>query len=308
MESIVIDIIGQFCTTPDFLNCTWGLDTYKSDGTTSESPSPVPPEDSRPRCSAPQLAPSGDTNNTLGTPSESNIVTRLGHLAHRQAGPASKKVSNSSRAGRSQSEPTSEVHHGKIKRHSRSFQPVSNVKQLDVGPLLRCVSCDVQWTVRKNVAHKSTHMTTCARKMGINPSTLQLLIEKELLKLRHSKANDQKQAVAASTPQTYLETVVAEAQPRRKQRRTDTVGTLQPISQTRAAILDRAKALLGTPEAVPCNSPEPEQTQSFGRSRLVTGQAESFDPMLAHPSEESALTSRLALLRSMAESPTTYPP
>jgi hypothetical protein len=152
-------------------------------------------------------------------------------------------------------------------------------------------------------------MITCARKKGINPSTLQLLIEKELLKLRHSKTNDQKQSEPAiAAPQTYLETVVADAQPRRKQRRTDTVGTLQPIDQTRAAILDRAKALLGTRETVSCNAPEPEQTQSFGRSKLVTGQAENSNPMLAHPSEESALTSRLALLRSMAESPTAYPP
>jgi len=154
-------------------------------------------------------------------------------------------------------------------------------------------------------------MTTCARKKGINPSTLQLLIRKELLKLRHSKTNDQRPPFSEpvnDAPQTYLEGVVADAQRRRKQRRTDTVGTLQPISQTRAAILDRAKALLGTREAVSCDALEPERTQSFGQSKLVTGQAENFDPMLTHPSEESALTSRLALLRSMAESPTTYPP
>jgi hypothetical protein len=269
----------------------------------------VLPEDSRPRAPSPQLVPSGDdhTNNTLGTQSESNIITCLGHLAYRQAGPTSNNVSDSSRAGRSRSEPASEVHYGKVERRSRSFQPDFNGTKLDVGPLLRCVSCGVQWTVRKNAAHKSTHMTACARKKGINPSTLQLLIEKELLKLRHAKTNGQKHPSsepAIAAPQTYLETVVAEAQPRRKQRRTDTVGTLQPISQTRAAILDRAKALLGTREAVSCNASEPEQTQSFGRSKLVTGQAETFDPMLAHPSEESAFTSRLALLRSMAESPT----
>ena len=301
-----------------FLTVLGGLDTYISDDTKrscskplSESPSPLPPEDSLPRASSPQLIPSGDNNNTLGTSSESepNIITTLGHLAYRLAGPAFNNVSDSSRAGRSQSEPTSEVHLGKIKKRSRSFHPDSSVTKLDVGPLLRCVSCDVQWTVRKNVAHKSAHMTTCARKKGINPSTLQLLIEKELLKLRRTKTNDQKHPCSEPAPQTYVETVVAEAQPRRKQRRTDTVGTLQPISQTRAAILDRAKALLGTREAV---TPEPEQTQSFGRSKLVTGQAENFDPMLVHPSEESAeesaLTSRLALLRSMAESPTTYPP
>jgi len=290
------------------------IQTYISDDTKrscskppSESSSPVPPEDSRPRASSQQLVPSG----TLGTPSESNIITCLGHLAYRQAGRASNNVSDFSRARRSRSEPASEVHCGKVERRSRSFRTDSNVTNLDVGPLLRCVSCDVQWTVRKNVAHKSAHMTACARKKGINPSTLQLLIEKELLKLRQSKTNDQKQPCsepAIAAPQTYLETVVAEAQPRRKQRRTDTVGTLQPISHTRAAILDRAKALLGTQETVSCDAPEPEQTQSFRRSKLVTGPAETFDPMLAHPSEESALTSRLALLRSMAESPTTYPP
>ncbi len=291
-----------------------------SDGTkgssskpSSGSSSPVLPEDSRPRAlrtPSPQPIPSGDVT-ILETPSESNIITCLGHLAYRQAGPASNNVSHSSRAGRSRSEPTSEVHQGKVEGRSRSFQPDSSVAKLDIGPLLRCVSCDVQWTVRKSVAQKSSHMTTCARKKGINPSTLQLLIRKELLKLRHSKTNDQRPPFSEpvnDAPQTYLEGVVADAQRRRKQRRTDTVGTLQPISQTRAAILDRAKALLGTREAVSCDALEPERTQSFGQSKLVTGQAENFDPMLTHPSEESALTSRLALLRSMAESPTTYPP
>ena len=272
------------------------------------------PEDCGPHASSqtsPQLIPNGDTNNTLQTPSESNIITRLGHLAYRQTGPVSNNVSDSSGAECSQSEPTSEVHHGKIKKRSRSFQPDSNVTKLDVGSLIKCVSCDVQWTVRKNVAHKSTHMTSCARKNGIDPSTLQLLIEKELLKLRHLKTNDRKRPCsepAIAAPQTYLEAVVAETQPRKKPRRTNTVGTLQPISQTRAAILDRAKALFGAREVVSCDAPEPEQTQSFGRSKLVTGQAENFDPMLVHASEESAITSRLALLRSMAESPTTNPP
>ncbi len=261
------------------------------------------------RASSPQLDPSADAT-TLEIPSESNIITCLGHLAY--DGSSSNK-SDSSRARRSRSTPTSEVHRGEIERRRQSFQPDSNVTKLDVGPLLGCVSCDVQWTIRKSVAHKLSHMMTCARKKGINPSTLDLLIEKELVKLRHSKTNDKKPPCSEpvnGVPQTYLESVVAEAQPRRKQRRTDAVGTLQPISQTRAAILDRATALLGTREAAPYSAPEPECTQSFGQSKLVTRhvQAENFDPMLAHPSEETVLTSRLALLRSMAESPTTYPP
>lgn len=280
-----------------------------------ESPSPVPPEDIRPRASrvsSQQLIPSSDTTGTEEPP-ESNITTCLGHLAYHQAGPASNDTSGSSRAERSRSASAPRVHQGKVEKPSQRPQPDPNATKLDVGPLLRCVSCEAQWTVQKSAARKSSHMTTCARRKGINPSTLQRLVERELLKLRHQKTNDQNppsSAPADVAPQTYMESVVAEAQPKRRQRRTDTVGTLQPVSQTRAAILDRAKALLGTGEAAPCDPPEPEHTQSFGRSKLVTGhmQADNFDSMLAHTSEECALTSRLALLRSMAESPTTHSP
>ena len=278
----------------------------------SECPDPVPPEDSRPRASrtsSPQLISSSNATDTVEPP-ESSIVTCLGHLAYRQVGPESNDVSNSSRAGSSRSTPVPSVHQGKVERPSQTPQPDPSVTKLDVGPLFRCVSCEAQWTVQKSAARKSSHMTTCARKKGINSSTLQLLVERELLKLRHQKTNDQNppcSAPADTVPQTYMESVVAEAQPKRRQRRTDTAGTLQPVSQTRAAILDRAKVLLGTVEAVPCNAPEPEQTQFFGRSKLITGhmQADNFDPTLVHSSEECVVTSRLALLRSMQESPTT---
>ena len=295
MESTVIGAIGQSFTGL-FLNLltSW---MRMPDNTTRS-------------CSKPSSESlSGDATDTAEPP-ESNIITCLGHLAYRQVRPASNDVSDSSGAGSSRSTPVPRVHQGKVERPSQRPQPDTNVTKLDVGPLLRCVSCEAQWTVQKSAARKSSHMTTCARKKGINPSTLQLLIERELLKLRHQKTNDQNppcSAPADAVPQTYMESVVAEAQPKRRQRRPDTAGTLQPVSQTRAAILDRAKALLGSREAAPCNdAPEPEQTQSFGRSKLVTGQmqADDFDPTLGH-SEECAVTSRLALLRSMAESPIT---
>jgi hypothetical protein len=279
----------------------------------SRSPSPVPPEESRPcasRASSPQHIPSGDAPGTLEIPPESNIIARLGHLEYRQAGSSSNDASGSSGTGSSRTASVSKIPKDKVEKLSQRSQPDPNVTKLDVGPLLRCVSCEVQWTVQKSAAHKSSHMATCARRKGINPSTLQRLVERELLKLRPPKQKPPCSGPADAVPQTYMESVVAEAQPRRKQRRTDTVGTLQPVSQTRAAILDRAKALLGTREAVPCDIPEPERSQSFGRSKLITGHmgADTFDSMPAHISEESALTSRLALLRSMAESPTTHIP
>jgi hypothetical protein len=115
---------------------------------------------------------------------------------------------------------------------------------------------------------------------------------------------------ATAVPQTYMEAVVANAQPRKRQRRPDaTIGTLQPISQTKAAILDRAKALLGTREIAPRDAPEPEPepepTQAFGRSKLASEHIRmvDIDPMVTHLSGESALSSRLDLLRSMAGLP-----
>jgi len=217
-------------------------------------------------------------------------------------------VSDSSEAERRRLAPKSQVDRRKVETLSEKSLPGSDATKLDVGPLLRCVSCDAPWTVQKGAARKWSHITTCARKNGINRDTLHRLVERELLKMRHAKNFDKKttpgsdSAGAASVSQTYMESVVAEAQQRRKQRRTDTAGTLQPLSQTRAAILDRAKALLGAREGASGDAPEPECTQSFGRSKLATGdgQGENVDPAVAQLSEERALTSRLALLRSMA--------
>ncbi|KAI0304214.1 hypothetical protein BC826DRAFT_965563 [Russula brevipes] len=303
MESAVIDLTNV---------------TDPSPKQRSESPSERPPETntlhiSQARSSAAQPTPSSDATVTQEVQPESNIISRLGHLAYRQVRLTSANMSDCSRGERRQSSSTSQVHHDKVEKHSQGPLTDSNVTKLDVGPLLRCVSCEVRWTVKKGTAHKLSHITTCARKNGMNPSTLQLLIERELLKIRHANANDKKSMPrsdsADAASRTYMESVVAEAQPKRKSRRADTAGTLQPVSQTRAAILDRARALLGACEVVPGDAPEPEQTQAFGRSKLATGhiQSENLDPLAAHTSEECALASRLALLRSMAGSPTTGP-
>ena len=276
----------------------------------------VPLEISRPQISlaaAPQHILSSDATGTEDVPSESNIIARLGHLAYKQVRLPSDNMPDSSRAECRPPATKLQIHRNKVGSLGKEPVPDFDVTKCDVGPLLGCVSCEVRWTIKKSAAHKLSHITTCARKNGINPSTLQRLVERELLKLQHAKTNDKKTKPcsdsADAVSQTYMESVVADAQPKKKQRRTDTAGTLQPVSQTRAAILDRAKALLGAWGAVPCDAPEPEHNQAFGRSKLATGhmQVENIDPTESHLSEECALTSRLALLRSMADSHTTCP-
>lgn len=317
-EGVVIDITSQFCENYKISLCFVEVlmfmpdDKKRSRSKHSSSQSSLVISRSRTSLSsAPLHIPRRDATDTEDVSLESNLTACLGHLAYKQVRrpPAPDNISDSSRTECHRSTATLQNHHSEVRGLVQKQASDSDVTKRDVGPLLGCVSCEVRWTVKKSAAHKWSHITTCARKKGINPSTLQRLIEKELLKIQHVKtnANDKKMAdrsdSADAVSQTYVESVVAEAQPRRKQRRTETAGTLQPVGQTRTAILDRAKALLG--EAVPCDAPEPEHTQAFGRSKLATGhlQAEDFDPTVSHFSEECALTSRLALLRSMAQSP-----
>jgi hypothetical protein len=251
----------------------------------------------------PHRASSSDGISIQEVSSESNRTTCLGHFAYRQVRASSRPTNNRTTS-------TYPIHNGNAEKRSQEPLPDSGVTKLSVGRLIKCVSCEARWTVQKGTSDKLSHITTCARKKGISSDTLKRLIDGELLKMRVARTNDKATAPssgsAETTPQTYMESVVAEAQPRRKQKRADTAGTLQPISQTRAAILDRAKALLRTGEAVPCDVPEPELTQAFGQSKLAHRhmQVENIDPLVIHPSEECALTSRLALLRSMAGSPT----
>jgi hypothetical protein len=279
-------------------------------------PIQVPFETSRLQTSLTSASQDISSNETTGTedvPSESNIIACLGHLAYKQDRPTSINVPDSSKVESRAPATKLQFPRNKVGCLGKDSVPDFDLTKCDVGPLLTCVSCGVRWTIKKDAAHKLSHITTCARKKGINPSTLHRLIERELLKLRHTKTNNKEAATcsdsANTVSQTYVESVVASAQQKKKQRRTDTARTLQPVSQTRAAILDRAKVLLGAWGAVPRDAPEPESTQAFGRSKLATGQmqAEKVNPTESHLSEEECALTRLALLRSMANSHTTCP-
>ncbi|KAI0307270.1 hypothetical protein B0F90DRAFT_1814044 [Multifurca ochricompacta] len=244
---------------------------------------------------------------TVGAQADSSLISCLGHFAYPRVH-ASKDVYAPSNADGHQRAPAFQFQLSRAEMRGQKSHFDSDITKLDVGRLLKCVSCEARWTVKKGAAHKLSHITTCARKIGINPSTLKNLIEEELLKTRNAKKCDRTATPcpdsADAATQTYMETVVAEAQPRRKQRRGDTISTLQPINLTKAAILDRAKILLGAREVVPYNAPEPEPTQTFGGSKLARNhmQAKSIDP-IASDLSEGALSSRIALLRSMVGSP-----
>ncbi|KAI0268376.1 hypothetical protein BC834DRAFT_689650 [Gloeopeniophorella convolvens] len=198
-----------------------------------------------------------------------------------------------------------QVGHDKVRKRSRKArQPSLHITDADVALLLGCVSCEARWTVRKGSAQKISHMKACAQKRGIDLCTLKSLVEKDLAKARQTRAKGNTTTCTDIGPQTYLEAIVAEDRPRKRQKRADVDSTLQPIGQTKSAILDKAKALLGT-SAAPSSAPD--NTQGFGRSKLASELAhddENVGPLgvQCFPGECS-LTSRLALLRSMADRP-----
>ncbi|KAI9466906.1 hypothetical protein BJY52DRAFT_1208440 [Lactarius psammicola] len=252
--------------------------------------------------SAQQLVSRASATDAQGESLEPSLMACVGRFAYRQVRAKTEPTIHTERC---QSTSVSQVHNGKAERFCQRAEslPDHNITKLDVSHLLRCVSCEARWTIKKGTSNKLSHLVACARKKGINPSTLKTLIVKENLKIQHTKTKDEKTThsnPATAAPQTYMEAVVANAQPRKRQRRSDATGTLQPISQTKAAILDRAKALLGTREIAPRDAPEPEPelTQAFSRSKLAS---EHIDPIVTHLSGESDLSSRLDLLRSMAE-------
>ncbi|KAI9448145.1 hypothetical protein H4582DRAFT_2051686 [Lactarius indigo] len=253
-----------------------------------------------------QLASHASATGAQEESSEPSLLACVGRLAYRQV--RAKTEPSTAHLEHCQSASGPQVPNVKAERLCQRAKslPEHDITKPDVSRLLKCVSCETRWTIQKGASNKLSHLVACARKKGISPSTLKILIVKENLKIQNAKTKDETTTPSnpvPAAPQTYMEAVVESAQPRKRQRRPDAnaTGTLQPISQTKAAILDRAKALLGTREIAPLDAPEPEpeSTQAFGRSRLAS---EHIDPIVTHFSGESDFSSRLDLLRSMAES------
>lgn len=49
-----------------------------------------------------------------------------------------------------------------------------------LSQLLRCVSCELQWTTRKSVFEKMKHLKSCAKKNRLDDGLVQTLIQREL--------------------------------------------------------------------------------------------------------------------------------
>uniref|UniRef100_A0A0W0EZE7 Uncharacterized protein n=1 Tax=Moniliophthora roreri TaxID=221103 RepID=A0A0W0EZE7_MONRR len=111
--------------------------------------------------------------------------------------------------------------------------------------LLKCVACDVRWTVRKSASQKVTHIRSCAKKNGFQDETVCRLIRKELEKVLPASSGDKGKGEAEVEPlaETIFNEMVHDAAPKKRTKRQEVVTTLKALSETRSAILDRAKTI-----------------------------------------------------------------
>lgn len=136
----------------------------------------------------------------------------------------------------------------------------------------KCIGCDVIWTVRKTVPQKMLHIQSCSKKRSFTDDTIRALLRKEInANVLTVSPKRQLASKLSETSQTYLENVVADAGPRKRQSKTLHHQTVKEPVAANADIRQKAAEMLGT--SLRCDDTErenrPPMTQPFGRSALA---------------------------------------
>ncbi|KAL0067570.1 hypothetical protein AAF712_005285 [Marasmius tenuissimus] len=117
-----------------------------------------------------------------------------------------------------------------------------DLSDAELAQLLKCVACDVRWTVRKSASQKVAHIQSCAKKSGLTDETVLTLIRDELAQTPIAPLDKGKgKAPPETQPTTILAEIVQDAAPKKRARRQDVAATVRSLGETRSAILDRAQ-------------------------------------------------------------------
>ncbi|KAF8591431.1 hypothetical protein K439DRAFT_1626837 [Ramaria rubella] len=162
----------------------------------------------------------------------------------------------------------------------------SSFTQSQLAALSKCIVCNLAWTARKTVPVKMTHIKSCARKNGWNNETITTGLTKEIghllplvrndgvrdSKIRRVNERGEMNKDDSYTPKTLLEDVVNEGAAKKRRKRgqdMDFVAVAHP-QDAHAAIIQRAKTLLGPPKRFPDQTQDEANpsTQTFRPSRL----------------------------------------
>ncbi|KAI0375702.1 hypothetical protein BV20DRAFT_1047981 [Pilatotrama ljubarskyi] len=213
---------------------------------------------------------------------------KLGRFAYAAPNPIRRTASKTPLPTEGGSLPPEPQAAGKVKRGA-SHRFADDFSDAQLSRILKCVSCDLEWTTRKTVPQKMKHVQACAKKNGLTDETVRILLLKELDNLppvaSSSKSADSEPA-ATPVPETLLEDVLKDANKKKPGRRPQVLQTVKSVTETRETILDKARALLqdngtsrsSTPTAHSAAKPPssagvgeiPPPTQMFSRSNVAT--------------------------------------
>jgi hypothetical protein len=93
-----------------------------------------------------------------------------------------------------------------------------------------------------------THVQSCARKNGLTDETIRILLRREIDNApiyTTANGNGNLAPNSSETPRTFLENVVNDTAPKVKGKRLKVLSTIQSVTETRDAILDKAQAIFG---------------------------------------------------------------
>lgn len=221
--------------------------------------------------------------------------TKLGSFTFAQSSQTS-SVANSSANTSQQKKHAIEPPKGTPSRQACSKMAALylDFSERQLNSLLKCVSCDLKWTIRKSAANKVSHMRTCANKARITEETMKVLISRDI-KAYLKKTELINDCHEEPPPKTYLEHVVKEnISPRPAKRRKEPVCTVKAISELRVGIRDRARAvlsrrssgkILGRDKQVESPSPTRtfEQSKPGFQTALTSNSDDEAGPPLTQP-------------------------
>lgn len=158
----------------------------------------------------------------------------------------------------------------------------------DLSRVLKCVSCNDRWTVRKGATAKMRHIQSCARKNGISDEIVKGLILAELEAPDEPKPRQKLKS--SNIANTLLEDALGEpGKSKNKGKQVQRTITLNYPADNREAIRAKARSILNGPEIRNLSPDEelilkksdstmdriqmfdsgpPPATQEFGRSKL----------------------------------------
>ncbi|KZT19264.1 hypothetical protein NEOLEDRAFT_981480 [Neolentinus lepideus HHB14362 ss-1] len=205
---------------------------------------------------------------------ESTNRLNIGRFSHVYCSKASKAMKLTPTMSRTTSEGSSDPG-TKQSRTKPVHRFVSDFTDAELAKVVKCISCDLKWTVRKTALQKMLHIQTCARKYRLTDETVKRLIRRELDSgSEEGLSGHNALATENRRPETYLEDVLGQEAQKKKSRRPGVQGTVKSVTDTRNAIMDRARLLLG-----------PSGTPTSGGGEASNNDGLSTDPQTQAPEQ-----------------------